>query len=185
MSEQERAAASSISSPGIVYFVSYETVVKIGHTCGLPSKRLMGLQACSPVPLSLDATKPGTLTDEQVLHARFAGVRLHFEWFQYTDEIKELVIDARRSFGPPHPTYGVPNHLFDLALADIEDAEDMRRLVARRDVDAHELFTKVQTYHGKGLEAPHELMTKLVRTSSLLASRVLVRQFEIRDAKAS
>lgn len=51
-------------------------------------KKLIGQ---SPVPLVLAAELEGYTAVEKWLHARFAGLRQHGEWFKYEGELRELV----------------------------------------------------------------------------------------------
>lgn len=55
-------------------------VVKIGCSTD-PKRRLRNLQSGSPAPLRLLATFEGGYVAEKELHRRFAGRRVHGEWF--------------------------------------------------------------------------------------------------------
>lgn len=70
-------------SDGYVYFFHAPAVdaVKIGWSAD-PRRRLAQIQACSPTPVRLVFAVAGTEYDERKLHERFAGWRLHGEWFE-------------------------------------------------------------------------------------------------------
>lgn len=72
----------------MIYFIRADVVgyIKIGHA-GDPAARLADLQTASPVPLSLIQTAPGGREEEADLHCRFAGARLHGEWFLPTSDL--------------------------------------------------------------------------------------------------
>lgn len=61
--------------------------VKIGFSTN-PDKRMEGFQLCSPYTLSVLATVPGGIIAEREYHKRFAGFRLHGEWFERCPEIE-------------------------------------------------------------------------------------------------
>lgn len=63
-------------------------VGKIGTTTNLKN-RLQTLQAHSPVPLKVLASKPGNITLETILKRKFTEHRRHGEWFTLTNEIYE------------------------------------------------------------------------------------------------
>lgn len=89
--EQVRYAVLDKAAERWVYFVRAETgQVKIGvATC--TTRRLRGLQTCSPVRLHLEAQTRGGATLESQYHARFAAHRLHGEWFSpHPDILAEI-----------------------------------------------------------------------------------------------
>lgn len=73
---------------GFVYLIFGGGRLKIG-LAREPEKRLRGLQAGSPVPLTLLAKIPGSLALEAQLHKRFEKYRLHGEWFADCSRIRD------------------------------------------------------------------------------------------------
>lgn len=63
--------------------------VKIGVS-KYPKTRLAQMQAVCPFPLEIIALIEAGFTKEREYHQAFAGVRLHGEWFEATDEILAL-----------------------------------------------------------------------------------------------
>lgn len=82
-----------------VYFIRAEKggPVKIGLTSNI-RQRLASLQACCPFELGVMATIEGCAkSTEATLHRKFAGGRLHGEWFREdTPGLLELVADVLR-----------------------------------------------------------------------------------------
>ena len=76
---------------GVVYFVAAPSTgqVKIGRTKSF-HKRFAALQAGSPIELEKLGTIPGGAAVELYLHASFIGERQHGEWFNLTDEIRQV-----------------------------------------------------------------------------------------------
>lgn len=91
---------------GYVYFIHApsEGLVKIGYSAGHPDCRLKMLRIGSPVPLERLAFVRGGMASEREIHARFRHLRRHGEWFQFTDEIGELL----RTEGTPWLTAVAP-----------------------------------------------------------------------------
>lgn len=75
-----------------VYFIKAENVglVKIGYS-DRPEERLKSIQGMSPVPLRLLGWMPGSQQDERDLHARFAHLHSHGEWFRVDDDLAALI----------------------------------------------------------------------------------------------
>lgn len=71
--------------------------IKIGCSVA-PDKRLIAIQAWSPLPLELVAICVGKNAHEQNLHARFIADRLHGEWFIWSEEL-QYVMDHVASHG--------------------------------------------------------------------------------------
>lgn len=67
--------------------------IKIGRTLGNPSVRVAELQTGSPVPLRLVGILSG-VRHEAAFHARFAGERLHGEWFMPSQVLLDAIADA-------------------------------------------------------------------------------------------
>lgn len=76
--------------PGFVYFIAHQRIVKIGFATD-PDRRLAEIQYMSPVRLTLMARYPGTMWEEQALHAHFAKLRLHGEWFRLQDDLEDFM----------------------------------------------------------------------------------------------
>jgi hypothetical protein len=71
-----------------VYFVQADGgPIKIGLAAN-PRRRVADLQTSSPYPLRLVATLPGQgAMGESALHAKFAHLRMHGEWFEPAPEL--------------------------------------------------------------------------------------------------
>lgn len=85
-------------NPERVYFIRAENgPIKIGIS-GIPAARLQSLQTASPVALALMASyaSDNARAVEQMLHRRFAHLRLHGEWFAAGEDLLQFVasIDA-------------------------------------------------------------------------------------------
>jgi hypothetical protein len=84
----------------VVYFLfaAVTNRVKIGHSFR-PGARTCALQTGSPEPLRLVGVTTGGRAVERSLHARFASVRTHGEWFAASEEllayIRSLPRDSR------------------------------------------------------------------------------------------
>jgi hypothetical protein len=75
------------SRRGHVYFLGGdEGPIKIGHSSCVAA-RFRDIQACSPVPLKLFATRQGGPIRESAYHALYAAHRLHGEWFERHPDI--------------------------------------------------------------------------------------------------
>jgi len=70
--------------------------IKIGWAAIL-SVRLYNLSCSSPFPLKVLCAIPGSRTDEAELHRRFDKIRVHNEWFLYTDELMEFIKSLKNS----------------------------------------------------------------------------------------
>jgi Meiotically up-regulated gene 113 len=76
---------------GLIYFIATSAGhIKIGYSAN-PDRRLKSLQTASSVPLRLIGTLPGTLKDEEALHARFAKYRVRGEWFTLTGALRSFI----------------------------------------------------------------------------------------------
>jgi len=64
--------------------------IKIG-TSRDPRKRFVELQTASPYPLRVRAIGAGGRKTERHLHERFAGSRLHGEWFEPVQGIEQII----------------------------------------------------------------------------------------------
>jgi hypothetical protein len=80
--------------PSYVYFIGDGDKVKIG-TAGNVDKRLAALQCATARRLGKLLVIPGSFRDENRLHKRFAAYRLSGEWFQFSDEIREFIDQAK------------------------------------------------------------------------------------------
>lgn len=74
---------------GVIYYIACPTTlrVKIGFTRTSAYERLAALQTGSPTKLCIVGTHPGSFDDERRLHQKFAGSRVHGEWFELTEEM--------------------------------------------------------------------------------------------------
>jgi len=89
----------------VVYFIHGVGTdrIKIGKSASVLG-RISGLKTSSPVPLRLVAIEPGYTELERDLHARFANIRSHGEWFRLTPELTEVIQQARRKTPLPKST---------------------------------------------------------------------------------
>lgn len=81
--------------PSFVYFLrptGHEGPIKIGHS-RMVETRIQPYFFWSPIPLELVAKVPGDETLERRLHAAFADLHSHHEWFHASPRIT-AVIDA-------------------------------------------------------------------------------------------
>jgi hypothetical protein len=90
----ERSRAAQVIRSSWVYFLIAERTecVNIGHTCDL-RRRLKELQAACPFKLDVLKAVGGGPAFEAKVHAQFADLRLHSEWFSYTEELAEFIRD--------------------------------------------------------------------------------------------
>lgn len=84
----------STSFEGWVYFMRRERYIKIGTTTDT-RRRAAELNA------TVLARYPGSYSEEARLHARFAKLRRHGEWFEPGPELLALVNEIRASEGLP------------------------------------------------------------------------------------
>lgn len=75
---------------GHVYFIEQGKHIKIGFSRG-PEVRLAQIQAATPHRCTLIATVPGSLDDEQKMHALFSETRVHGEWFEDTPALRAYI----------------------------------------------------------------------------------------------
>lgn len=79
------------SQVGSIYFIAADNgLVKIGFSRDV-QQRMESLQTMSPAPIQLMGTMPGTVTDERRIHARFAHLRSHGEWFWSNGELLTFI----------------------------------------------------------------------------------------------
>jgi hypothetical protein len=78
-----------------VYFFNCQgaNAIKIGRSDD-PTARLAACQTGCPLPLTLLGSIPGRLSTERELHARFASLRIHGEWFRAETELVEFIGEA-------------------------------------------------------------------------------------------
>lgn len=85
---------------GLTYFIGGDVgAIKIGRSVNL-EVRLKDIQACSPIPIRILATRQG-VDRERLYHKRFASFRLHGEWFDRCPEIEAEI--ARLNAKEPTP----------------------------------------------------------------------------------
>lgn len=77
-----------------VYFIQSGDLVKIGTSTNV-HERLRTLRTMSPLPLELLAIAAGSHTEETAVHARFAHLRQHGEWFAVTPELLAFIAEVR------------------------------------------------------------------------------------------
>lgn len=77
---------------GYTYFIQCEHggPIKIGSTLDDPLKRLKAIQANCPYRLVLLGILTG-IHQEANAHKQWADARLHGEWFEPTDDLKEFI----------------------------------------------------------------------------------------------
>ena len=75
---------------GFVYFVTDGEAVKIGFS-GAPDGRVADLQISTPRELKPLAKFPGTMADEQAVHALFQDLRIRGEWFRPDQRITDFI----------------------------------------------------------------------------------------------
>lgn len=77
-----------------VYFVEAVGTnrIKIGITKNINS-RLSSLECNSPYKLNLIYAFPGYISKEKEIHKRFEHLRIKGEWFKYTNEVKQYILN--------------------------------------------------------------------------------------------
>jgi hypothetical protein len=82
----------------VIYFMQggKRGLIKIGFTAGPVSARRRSLQCASPVRLNVLLTLPGDEPEEKALHARFAHLRRHGEWFRPGPDLLAFVAERKR-----------------------------------------------------------------------------------------
>lgn len=164
-------ALSAVGASCWIYFVGGSGKVKIGITVGVPTRRLRGLQANSPVPLELLAVMPGHPADEERLHKQFSEFRSHGEWFDSVLPITGLIGEINRNCGCPDPASGVPAHLLTLSEIHLEDRDDDRALDKERVDELKRLVPEVRDYLARHKPLPPDLERKWLRTRALTSAR--------------
>lgn len=88
---------SNRTTPGFIYFIQADCggLVKIGWATK-PEVRMAQMQAHCPVILTLLHHEPGNGKQERELHARFAALRKHGEWFSAGEDLLAYIADRRR-----------------------------------------------------------------------------------------
>lgn len=89
---------------GVVYFVRSmhgDGPIKIGMSRRHSLSRLADLQSGSPLPLQIVGTLRGGRRHELALHAQFANVRQHGEWFTYHPDMDEYIGVFCKECAPP------------------------------------------------------------------------------------
>lgn len=77
-----------------VYFVEAvgTNKIKIGITTNM-SSRFAALKSSSPCELNLVYAFPGYSSKEKEIHKKFEHLCVKDEWFEYTDEIKQYILE--------------------------------------------------------------------------------------------
>lgn len=83
------------SRPGTIYFMRFGELVKIGFTTNL-TQRIGQLR-----PDEVLATMPGTMRDEEDLHARFGPWMQHREYFLPNPQLSALIDSLGAPDGAP------------------------------------------------------------------------------------
>jgi hypothetical protein len=166
-------AAQQASALGWVYFVRGADLVKIGQTMTQPRKRFWGIQCMSPVPLVMEAVAPDA-GQEGILHIRFADSRSHGEWFRSSSELETLIAETVERYGAPEERYGIPVHLFNLALADVLDRKHHTDYLGRIKQQARQLERKLGT---PGLTERER--DELYRSTTLLKNAYIESKFGV------
>ncbi len=77
-----------------IYFIHCKLTGRV--KCGIAHsvlERLSMLQTGSPTILRLIASFDGDRSREKAIHTRLSRWRCHGEWFQYVDEVREIIIE--------------------------------------------------------------------------------------------
>lgn len=142
-----------------VYVIGSEAVpdvYKIGVTADL-DQRLKSLQAACPVSLRVARFFEGwTVDDERALHARFAGSRLHGEWFRLPRGVVADLGHVRPSRGLPQwkPTLG-PSHRCPMCRDLIVGQQPYLEIPGSRGNNNN--FRRVR-FHAKCIDRPARLL---------------------------
>jgi hypothetical protein len=91
--------------------------VKIGFAGTDVKDRLRNIKTACPYPVDAEAIIPGDLVVERGMHRRFAGSRMHGEWFQITPEIEDLIAANSVEPSQPYDYYRAPRFGPDYNLA--------------------------------------------------------------------
>lgn len=85
------------ASASVVYFIQGEpgSPIKIGTTRDAV-RRVRALQRCNGSVLRVLATIPGDATHEAEMHARFAHLRLHGEWFTAAPDLLAFIASGAK-----------------------------------------------------------------------------------------
>jgi hypothetical protein len=123
----------------MIYLVRSGDRIKIGHA-GSASRaraRFNAIRDASPVEVELLGVIDGSRDDEQELHRRFAGSRLHGEWFMATPELLSVAATSGplNSALPPNINLPLPDEMLeaiDQARGDIPRTVWIRRAIEQR-----------------------------------------------------
>lgn len=107
--------------------------VKIGYTSGDMRQRLAALQCGSPFELKVCRLEQGPRSQENVLHRRFAHLRLHGEWFEPGQDLLAYIGAAaephvQRITAPPLGLWAGPLCARDQRVFDALAEEDWREI---------------------------------------------------------
>lgn len=96
MVRMPRASNKRVTGSGSVYFLRLgdEGPIKIGFAQDL-SRRLSSMRTGTPQEVVLLAAMPGTLADEEALHARFAHLRRKREWFEPGEDLLAFIASIK------------------------------------------------------------------------------------------
>ena len=76
----------------MVYFIKANNIIKIGYADD-PSKRIPSIQTSSPYELEVLLIIEGNYDKENELHKRFQIYRTSGEWFEYSEELKQYILE--------------------------------------------------------------------------------------------
>lgn len=89
--------------------------IKIGYTDGSPMVRLRSLSTGSPFPLTLLLSIAGGAKEEASLHARFADLRQHGEWFEPNPKILRCINELKAYYKYQSAEHKSNNDLYGLS----------------------------------------------------------------------
>jgi hypothetical protein len=146
---QRAAQKEGETLAGYVYFIQapINGFIKIGWTAEHPTVRLRYLRHGSPVPLEPVAMRRGTRKLEAELHARFAHLRAHGEWFRPGEDLLDFIREKGLKFPlkrqlPPSPDDVVAERQF-WAIAAAYEGPDPERFSGLK---KHERMEVVQEW---------------------------------------
>ena len=84
----------------MIYLIKAEetNLYKIGYTAGSAEDRLNGMQTGCPHKLSIVKTVKGDVRQEKWLHKSFSNNKKRGEWFEFSDDEVEDVVDKMKNY---------------------------------------------------------------------------------------
>jgi Meiotically up-regulated gene 113 len=143
-----------------VYFVRCGELIKIGTSTDVYG-RVNSIRTMTPLPLELLAVAAGSRAEEADIHARFAHLRQHGEWFTAAPELLSFiaevppmdgrdlldlrpngsVVEAQMPVTWRHPVAGLAE-IDDLAEDEDRDRSSMIRILLREAIAARKAKTR-------------------------------------------